>query len=65
MSYCWKTEFEVKDADGDAVEWFDSQSEAIERAKALGGSVIKIQEYLTERDVIFENGAYVGEAGEA
>jgi hypothetical protein len=53
MPDLWKTEYVVVDRDGNEIDWVPDKQEAIDQAEPLGGKVIRIKEYLTERDEVW------------
>lgn len=55
MADIWKTELHICNAAGDAFEWLDEGEEeaAIAAAREVGGRVIAVTEYHTDREEIF------------
>lgn len=54
MPSVWRVEFQVIDGSGEACEWLSGRSEAIAKAREIGGAVEKVTEYLADREVIFD-----------
>lgn len=57
MPYCYKTEYAVNDADGDAFAWFDDLDEALEYAKgqATARKIVQMDHYSTEYTDVWES----------